>query len=270
MSQEAGRLSSVRALSSPSGARGGWARAGLGSYLQLGTVLSIQVADWDMGPQLSAACPNKVLTLTGSDPEEATGNCFGGTAPELVEAGCAGSIGGPGAKHARSPAPAEGLHGEELERLSEAQASSLPGPRMNCFLPILAWTPTDPGACPRTTGSSISQQTERTFLNNSDTQELLEPKEGGGPSCPPSCHPSHWLRPSSRGLLLPPAGVRTAFSGMCGRTGRGWPGGLWTALPCPGVLRSTPAGPCSPAGCRSMHISCPLALIRQGSARLLG
>ena len=29
-----------------------------------------------LGPQLPAAFPNKVLTLTGSEPEEATGNCF--------------------------------------------------------------------------------------------------------------------------------------------------------------------------------------------------
>ena len=37
---------------------------------------SSQVADSDVGPQLPAAFPNKVLTLTGSEPEEATGNCF--------------------------------------------------------------------------------------------------------------------------------------------------------------------------------------------------
>ena len=37
---------------------------------------SSQVAGSDVGPQLPATCPNKVLTLTGSDTEKATGNCF--------------------------------------------------------------------------------------------------------------------------------------------------------------------------------------------------
>ena len=118
--------------------------------------------------------------------------------------------GGPGTQTTVSPAPSEHLHSEDPCGCRALRSHHYQSPeRISPFRPLLGLQQTQVSVSGNNRILYHPDRQNRPSWNNLnfqtlDTQELLEPRETG-PSCPSSCHPSHWLQTNPSKGSLPAA-----------------------------------------------------------------
>ena len=75
---------------------------------------------------------------------------------------------------------------------------------MDCFLPILAWTPTDPGVSLSEQQDPLSASQNRPSWNNSGHSRAAGTQGGWGPAAHPAVIPATDSAPALRGLSAAP------------------------------------------------------------------